>query len=274
MKHFDVVQSFIERTETRAPSVEALGADFKTVIEELGFRNFACCSHVDPLSPPRDAVMLHNYPPGWVRYFSEAKLYAIDPVLQYAERAPLPFFWDTAFRGGSLTPPQKRLLAEAADYGLAHGYTVPLHLSWVPGSLRASCSFVPDSRCVDPYDYYMAQVLATYLYATLAKARGWIPATKIALTARERECLALAADGKTDWEISQILSLSESTVHTHFERAKERLGVATRIQAVVVALITGEISRGGLVSNGATRDKATRPLDRQIIVPAGRRLFE
>ncbi len=56
------------------------------------------------------------------------------------------------------------------------------------------------------------------------------------LSPRERECLQWLVAGKGDWEIGQILSISEKTVNTHVERAKHKLGVATRAQAIVAAL--------------------------------------
>jgi DNA-binding CsgD family transcriptional regulator len=254
MNHFDVIQGFIERGETRAPSVGILTAEFRKAVEELGFRHFACCSHVDPLHPPGDAIMMHNYPGGWVRYYSEAKLYALDPVLQRAQRNPLPFFWDAAFRAEPITAAQKRLMTEALGYGIAHGYTVPFHLSWLPGTLRASCSILPDTGPIESRNYVVVQVMATYLYATVSYRRsGAREVNFVELTTRERECLALAAQGKSDWEIGQILHLSENTVHTYFERAKQRLAVATRIQAVVRALMSGQISCGDVLCRGLTR---------------------
>ena len=63
-----------------------------------------------------------------------------------------------------------------------------------------------------------------------------------ALTTRERECLALAATGKSDLKIGKILSLSEKTVSTYIQRAKLRYGVDTRIEAVVCALRRGEFA--------------------------------
>lgn len=56
------------------------------------------------------------------------------------------------------------------------------------------------------------------------------------LSPRERECLQWIVAGKSDWEIGQILSISEKTVNTHVERAKAKLGVATRPQAIVAAM--------------------------------------
>lgn len=54
----------------------------------------------------------------------------------------------------------------------------------------------------------------------------------VRLTPRERESLALVAEGKTDWEISVILSVSESTARFHVDNARRKLGAATRAQAV------------------------------------------
>ena len=52
------------------------------------------------------------------------------------------------------------------------------------------------------------------------------------LTARERDALALVAEGKTDWEISIILGISEATARFHVDNARRKLGAVTRAQAV------------------------------------------
>lgn len=251
MNQYDVIQEFLGRVETDAPSADRMAAPFLKAIEALGFRYFACCSHVDPFHPPPDAVMLHNYPPGWVRTFSEAKLHEIDPVLKHAESSPLPFFWDTALQSVPLTKSQKIMMADAAGYGIAHGYTVPLRLSWLPGTLRASCSVIPDGMSVDPRNYLAFELLATYLYFFASRAHApWLNAG-VGLTQRERECLALVAQGKGDWTIARMLNLRESTVHYHIEQLKRRLRVATRTQAVTQALISGQLTFSDIVRKGA-----------------------
>jgi DNA-binding CsgD family transcriptional regulator len=248
MKQFDVIQGFLECAEQDSPPAHRLAAEFLKAIEALGFRHFACCSHVDPFHPPPEAVMLHNYPRAWVRKFSEARLYEIDPVLERAKSNPFPFFWDTAFRSDSLTESQKMILTDAAGYGLTHGYTVPLHLSWLPGSLRASCSVVPDDPRVDTGSYLAIEVLAKYFYFFASRAHApWFTAARPELTQRERECLALVAQGKGDWSIGRILGLGESTAHYHIEQSKRRLRVTTRPQAVAQALMTGQLTFGDVV---------------------------
>jgi DNA-binding CsgD family transcriptional regulator len=49
------------------------------------------------------------------------------------------------------------------------------------------------------------------------------------LTPRQRDCVVLVAQGKSDWEIGQVLGISESTVHKHIEDAKRRFSVSTRV---------------------------------------------
>lgn len=248
MSPFDVIQGFLERARQDPLPLPSLAAAFAASVEALGFRHFACCSHVDPCRAPAEAVMLHNYPRGWARTFSEARLYEIDPVLQRARSQSVPFFWDTALRADGLTELQKLILADAAGYGLCHGYTVPLHLSWLPGSLRASCSVVPDAGSIDRGSYLAIEVLANHFYFFASRAHApWLTPSPVVLTERERECLALVAQGKDDWTIGRVLALGQTTAHYHVQQLKKRLGVTTRAQAVARALISGQLSFGEIV---------------------------
>ncbi len=56
------------------------------------------------------------------------------------------------------------------------------------------------------------------------------------ISARERECLQWAAKGKTSWEISQILGVTESTIIYHLRNATRKLDAANRLHAVTKAL--------------------------------------
>ncbi len=61
------------------------------------------------------------------------------------------------------------------------------------------------------------------------------------LTARERAVLALVGEGLTDRLASVRLGISRSTVRTHVEHARDKLGVTTRAQAVLRARATGQL---------------------------------
>lgn len=161
-----LTQSFVERCERAAPTSE-LSATFQSALEHMGFRYFACCSHVNPRNPPQGAVVLHNYPKAWVSSYADRALHECDPVFFRAERDILPFHWDAPGFRITLTAPQRRILQEGASIGIAHGYTVPIHLPWAAGALRASCSVIPDSRSIDALAYRAMQIMAMYLYASV-----------------------------------------------------------------------------------------------------------
>ncbi len=52
------------------------------------------------------------------------------------------------------------------------------------------------------------------------------------LTGREHDALAFVAEGKTDWEISVILGISEATARFHVDNARRKLGAVNRAHAV------------------------------------------
>lgn len=62
-----------------------------------------------------------------------------------------------------------------------------------------------------------------------------------ALTLRERECLMWAAMGKSEWEVSRILGISEHTAERHLLKALRKLGAVNRVQAVAEAIRHGLI---------------------------------
>jgi DNA-binding CsgD family transcriptional regulator len=245
--HFDLAQYFIESCERLDP-MEEVTAFFQTCLHRLGFGYFACCSHVDPTNLPSSAVMVHNYPSVWVAVFTEMKFHEIDPVLSRAERSPFPFFWDDPMFRSKLTKEQCEILAAAGTLGIENGYTVPLHLPWVPGALRGSCSLVPDGDAVDARRYAIAQQLATHFYAAMIRAH--LPSkdpAPIILSRWERDCLELVAQGESDWVIGEALGINEGIVHQRVENVLRRLGVATRAQAITQAVMARQISFGGVV---------------------------
>jgi DNA-binding NarL/FixJ family response regulator len=62
------------------------------------------------------------------------------------------------------------------------------------------------------------------------------------LTARERQVMALAAEGHSNGEIAAKLFLSPLTVRTHIQRAMMKLHARDRAQLVVIAYQTGLVS--------------------------------
>jgi DNA-binding NarL/FixJ family response regulator len=103
-------------------------------------------------------------------------------------------------------------------------------------------------------DYIVKPFAADELLARVRRLLARSSATSRAddgfdLTSREREVLALLAEGHSQARIASALSVSPRTVGKHIEHILRKLDVHTRTQAVAFAL------RTGLVENGASRGR-------------------
>lgn len=88
----------------------------------------------------------------------------------------------------------------------------------------------------------MTVVLSNYVYKT---RRGDMEPYDV-LTDREKETLCLAAAGRTNREIAEILHLSERTIHNVRARLMEKLGLHDRMELLKYALRRGIVSAGDM----------------------------
>jgi DNA-binding NarL/FixJ family response regulator len=81
------------------------------------------------------------------------------------------------------------------------------------------------------------------------------PQTADSLTDREREVLALVANGLSNLQIADSLVISERTARTHVSNILGKLGVASRTQAALLAIREGvvPVSPESFDSGGARR---------------------
>jgi DNA-binding CsgD family transcriptional regulator len=61
------------------------------------------------------------------------------------------------------------------------------------------------------------------------------------LSARERQCLQLAARGMTSFDIGLKLAITERTVNFHFSNIISKMGVLNRLEAIAMGVAHGLI---------------------------------
>jgi DNA-binding NarL/FixJ family response regulator len=96
-----------------------------------------------------------------------------------------------------------------------------------------------DDYVAKPIDFDLLETILRARIRGVARMNLWTE--KRHLNDREIEALMWAARGKTSEEIATIMSITERTVNFHLNNARDKLGVATRIQAAVRATIAGII---------------------------------
>lgn len=85
-------------------------------------------------------------------------------------------------------------------------------------------------------------ILAKYFHGHILRLNGHDTFASLLMSARELDCLKWTAAGKTAWEASKILGISERTVIFHLNAARKKLDCATTTQAVAKAVATQLIS--------------------------------
>jgi len=212
-------------------------------VDDLGFSHFTYLAVLRPEAP--DATFYFStYPKSWTDHYEQRRYVKTDPVMLDARKSMLPFQW----RGESIrswaSKPQLKIFDEAGDFGISDGITVPVH--GAGGSFAVLSATPAEGGSFDKLyraSQYDMHLLAIYSHAAVARfIDEAAPEAEVRLSPRERECLQWTAQGKTAWEISEILKLSQGTVTWHLNNAKAKLGVYGKSHAVVKALMLGLIA--------------------------------
>ena len=246
---FKIAADFIEFSH-RAKSLEALGKAFSAAGRQLGFDHYAYVSSVEfgsgalsaSGSEPTDGFFLADIDrdqfSDWCAedYLVSAPTRAAK-VLEKSYPSEGSMAWYHGPIGRSATPKQMRLKEDTGCTIGQVGMSVPVHVS---GGLPGLVNVIGSSETIDPAASHAVHLMSLHLHDAvlkLAKKEKLEMHPTIKLTPRERECMKWVVSGKTDWEISSILNISERTVHNHVESAKTKMGVKSRVQAVVRAFL-------------------------------------
>lgn len=237
---FSDLQTFVSTVNT-VESLVDLEAALADITSKLGFEHYALMHHVPARQARRPILRLTNYPLDLQERFT-ARAYVTDaPNFIACQTRLLSFLWSEAPRLISLSPRQAAIFEEATRYGLRNGVSVPIH---VPGELPGSCTLAVARGDEIPRDKVpIVHSVGCFAFEAGRRLLSVRPAASgVVLTPRQIDCLLLIARGKSDWEASRILGISETTVHQHVEAAKARYGVSTRMQLVVCALFDSTLA--------------------------------
>jgi len=247
------VQNFINEAN-RVTEVSQLKDLLDGIVRSMGFHYFALVHHVDIHALPSDSVQMIEYPPHWAEMMMAHDYFAEDPVAAACQKVANGFEWTNVGNIISLTTRQKDILTSAKTVGLGDGFTIPVH---IPGEYAGSCSFsvqwgkefqqeaMPALQYVGLFSFEAARRI--YKTSDPGYSRTSMSATPPALTGRQLDCVVLAARGKSDWDMAQLLGISRDTVHQHLEEAKRRYGVHSRVQLIVRALFDSRLTFADLV---------------------------
>lgn len=189
-------------------------------------------------SPGFHKIINVSYPTDWVMLYLKNRYAVVDPVLrQHVRSGGRTQSWTNTYQRTSSLKGQE-FVEEARGFGLTTGVTIGA--ADPAKGLSSFVSFADDKNAV-PTRYHAAlEYLARYLHGAIMRVTPPVvaPAGQ-GLSAREKTVLHWMRHGKTNWEISRILGVSERTIRFHAESIFQKLDVSSRTQAVAYAVEKG-----------------------------------
>jgi DNA-binding CsgD family transcriptional regulator len=218
-----------------------------TIVHGLGFDNFMYGASASPhLDHESRSYVFTTLPLDWVRRYDEQAYIEVDTRITRALDSALPLVWDYATELGQ-SPQTDKFLEDSLAHGAGSGVVCGLHGRGDAKVIFALSSATP--RIDDARRHEIVGklgdilLLGTYFHEIFMRAvveQGVPPQSQGApLSVREKQCLTLAAQGKTSQDIAAKLGISERTIQFHFDGIRSKLGAANRQEAVAKAITLG-----------------------------------
>ncbi|MGI0119128.1 autoinducer binding domain-containing protein [Zooshikella sp. RANM57] len=223
-------------------SIEALTLHCNEIMDSLDI-DYYIFRYYPPLQLTEDDMLsFGNYPEQWIDYYDINELVKIDPIHLHCKSHSTPIFWQEAKKIKQFNASEHRqvmTLAESA--GLKDGITIPVHglrrgVAFLSTAFHRTISIEKEIRNIANIQW-----ITPFIYEAVNRIELSNSQNKTVLSKREKECLAWASSGKTSWEISQILGVSERTVNFHLTNATQKTNSSNRIQAIARSIIHGII---------------------------------
>lgn len=235
------VLKFIERCQQDS-SIDDLTNELRRLAANFGFNRLIVVNLWQaPDHGFRKGVSVTDFKEEVLDAYQHLGLPLIDPVWQLGHVSSQAFRWrETLTRTASSSDKIVRDFYD--EIGVYDGLTVPVFNERFERSL---VSLTTDRPIELSEDDAALLILALIVFRRSAAARALdrqdAPRRQELLTAREREILLWTAAGKSAWEISTILAVSEKTVAKHLLNIRGKLRAANTVQAVAEAIRYQEI---------------------------------
>jgi DNA-binding CsgD family transcriptional regulator len=234
---------FAEVAQT-ATDIDTIDNELADLLSNFGIHNFvlyqATDSNGEAVSGKRLCGRRNE---DWLRHYVDNRLAIQDDLVRSGSNSIIPVTWGNYRSGREVSAGQQQIFDAASEYGLHDGFYLPIHQP--DGSMYGVSMMVRHRFDHEPRMLAALQLLAIN-YAVAARRLGLGPpekspepepeAPRQVLTPRQLECLKWSRAGKSSWDTSVILGISEYTVNEHLGEARKRLGVRTTSQAVIEAI--------------------------------------
>lgn len=218
----------------------------RPLLAQLWFDNLTCIALARAFDGgERVTSIWSTASPTWIDRYGKLGYAAHDPRITMTAARLSPVVWDAHDVDGDWQV--RRFLADAARHGVRSGFAVSFRdadQGRVVIAFDSARSPLSESRCAS----LIARMGDLMLLAAALQERVLRPrfdSLRISdngpLTAREHDCLLMAANGLTSADIGTKLGIAERTVNFHIRNVLRKLQAINRSEAVAKAVARGVV---------------------------------
>lgn len=213
----------------------------------FGFDYFIYAARIPTSLVTPQYIIINGYPDVWRNHYVESDYIMIDPTVSHCFSKITPIYWEHVVKTTCKEDTSvNKLFSEADEIGLRNGISFPIHCIHGETAMFSIATTVIANKSRHHIQQTIAtgHLFASYVHEAITRVpdSGLLAKINADLTKREKECLLWTTEGKTSWEISRILNISERTVVFHLNNAVRKLNVCNKQHAVARAISLGHIT--------------------------------
>ncbi|MGR9244157.1 autoinducer-binding transcriptional regulator TraR (plasmid) [Rhizobium leguminosarum] len=191
---------------------------------------------------PGHTIAASNYHPEWRSTYFRRNFEAVDPVVKRAKSLKQAFTWSGEQERPRLSKAERAFYAQAADFGIRSGITIPIRAANGSMSMFTLASAKTAIDLKRDIDAVAAAAAVGQLHTRMCllpmtaseQHPGW-------LDPKEGAYLRWIAVGKTMEEVADLEGVKYNSVKSKIEETRKRLGIHTMPHLVALAIRAGLI---------------------------------
>lgn len=181
-----------------------------------------------------------SYPTEFIKVYNSRDYFQVDTVVKENFAAYRLQCWDIKRKRPSQP---EHLVSFAANFNIKSGFASGSG-PFGRGKYGSLFSFANlSNKKMDKRTEAVLEVLIPHLHLAFSQVcdKKQVDNVPISISKREREVLDWMKQGKSSWDISRILGISQSTVNFHIYNVMQKVGTSNRPQTIAVAARMGLI---------------------------------
>ncbi len=227
-----------------AKTVESIQETCVRIRNGYGFKHFGLGVLIPRLNEVPMFIHIFDYMSDWQTFYDKNNFLLIDPLTQQSLVKSTPYIWQGNYNiehESFFTKENIYFFNCAQDFNMTYCFQFPwMGTQGEMGGIRFS-SFNNSKKNNKKYIMKILpdlNLLSAHIHESVLKVvkNKFDLKLDISLTAREKEVLSWSAHGKSIYDLSIMLKLSETTVISHLKNSYKKLGVKSKHHAIAKAV--------------------------------------